>query len=107
MSKVTLHAFIKTLIERDGRRCQICCLPIYFNAPYQRTRGGSRQTHPCAPTVDHIVPVSRGGRRGELSNLRLAHRLCNQSRSARDTPNPLHLSKVARLVAELGLHKER
>jgi 5-methylcytosine-specific restriction endonuclease McrA len=103
MSKVTLHSVIRMLVERDGRRCQICHLPMYFNAPYQGLKGRRRQTHPCAPTVDHIVHVSKGGRRGELDNLRLAHKLCNQGRSNRAKPSSAHVQKVARLVAELGL----
>jgi 5-methylcytosine-specific restriction endonuclease McrA len=103
VSKVTLHDVIRTLVKRDGRRCQICHLPIYFNAPYQGRKGEKRQTHPCAPTVDHVVPVSKGGRRGKLSNLRLAHKLCNQGRNVRSMPDSAHLQKVAWLVAELGL----
>ncbi|HME81716.1 MAG TPA: HNH endonuclease [Candidatus Eremiobacteraceae bacterium] len=104
MSKVTLRSVMRTLIKRDGKRCQICHLPIYFNAPFVGRNGEKRQTHPCAPTVDHIIHVSKGGRRGELDNLRLAHRLCNLGRSDRDTPYPAQLQKVARLVSELGLH---
>jgi 5-methylcytosine-specific restriction endonuclease McrA len=103
MSKVTLHAIIRTLVERDGRDCQICRPPMYFDAPYEGLKGQKIQSHPCAPTVDHIVPVSQGGRRGELDNLRLAHKLCNQSRNARAAPDPAHLQKVSRLVAELRL----
>jgi 5-methylcytosine-specific restriction endonuclease McrA len=53
--------------------------------------------------VDHVVHVSRGGRRGELDNLRLTHKLCNHGRGDRSIPDAAHLQKVARLVAELGL----
>ena len=93
---------IRTLVKRDGELCQICRLPIYFKAPFLATEDGWRQSHPCAPSVDHIVPISKGGRRGELSNLRLTHRLCNHSRSNRGAPSQKHVEKVARLLAEVG-----
>lgn len=56
------------LYERDGYVCQICGAPVEVTAD------------PCsgdwAPTLDHIVPRSRGGHDGD-SNLRTAHRWCN------------------------------
>jgi|ERR1700686_1732898 len=103
MSKVTLHSVIRALIERDGKRCQICRLPLYLNAPFVGAKRNKRQTHPCAPTVDHIRHVSRGGRRGDFDNLRLTHKLCNHSRNNGSVPKEEHVKKVRRLVTELGL----
>jgi len=39
--------------------------------------------HPLSPTVDHIVPVSKGGHPSDLSNLQAAHRWCNRWKSDR------------------------
>ena len=33
--------------------------------------------HPLSATVDHIIPVAKGGHPSELSNLQAAHRICN------------------------------
>jgi hypothetical protein len=38
-----------------------------------------------APTLDHIVPRSKGGR-GAIVNMRLAHRSCNERRSSGPVP---------------------
>ena len=37
--------------------------------------------HPLSATVDHIIPVSKGGHPSELSNLQAAHRCCNRWKS--------------------------
>lgn len=37
--------------------------------------------HPLSATVDHIIPVSKGGHPSDLSNLQLAHRCCNRQKS--------------------------
>ena len=59
--------------ERDGWACWLCGNEVDRDAP-----AGS----PWSPTVDHVVPKSRGGR-SEPSNLRLAHRRCNGDRANR------------------------
>lgn len=58
------------LAARDGWVCWLCELPVDPDAP-----AGT----PGAPTVDHVVPRSRGGT-SDPSNLRLAHRRCNGAR---------------------------
>ena len=37
--------------------------------------------HPMSATVDHIIPVSKGGHPSDLSNLQLAHFHCNRQKS--------------------------
>lgn len=66
--------------ERDGWRCWLCQTDVNPNiiAP-----------DPLSPSVDHVVPLSRGGS-DEDSNLRLAHFSCNARRGA-----DLRPSKVA------------
>ncbi len=58
------------LAERDGWSCWLCGGEINPDAPV-----GS----PSSPSIDHVVPKSRGGKT-EMSNLRLAHRRCNGHR---------------------------
>ena len=41
---------------------------------------GKKYPDPWAPVVDHIIPVSRGGHPFELSNLQLAHAICNNKK---------------------------
>lgn len=33
------------------------------------------------PTVDHIIPIAKGGQPADISNLQLAHRSCNRQKS--------------------------
>lgn len=57
---------VSQLIRRDGAMCGCCKEAIADRRDM---------------TVDHIVPVSRGGS-DKLENLRLAHAFCNQERGA-------------------------
>lgn len=61
---------IPQLIVRDGPACGICGIVIDFAL-----------AHPdrSAATVDHVVPVSKGGT-SDLPNLQLAHRRCNEEK---------------------------
>lgn len=59
-------------ILRTQTVCGICGKPVDFSFRYP---------HPLSPTVDHIVPVSKGGHPSDLSNLQLAHRCCNRQKS--------------------------
>lgn len=52
--------------------CGICGKPVDFSY---------KNPHPLAPTVDHIIPVSKGGHPTDISNLQLAHRCCNRAKS--------------------------
>lgn len=61
---------IERIAERDGWSCWLCGGALDGDGPLNG---------PAAPTIDHVVPRSRGGR-SDLSNLRLAHRRCNGRR---------------------------
>jgi hypothetical protein len=63
---------IAGIAARDGWTCWLCGGDVDPEAP-----PGS----PIRGTVDHLVPRSRGGA-SESSNLRLAHRRCNQRRGS-------------------------
>jgi len=58
------------IAERDGWWCWLCGEAIEPDA-----------IGPWQATIDHLVPRSRGGS-NELSNLRLAHRRCNNRRGS-------------------------
>jgi len=53
--------------ERDNWKCQLCGDHVV-----QSLSG----MHPDGPTVDHILPISKGGL-DTWSNVQLAHRRCN------------------------------
>lgn len=59
------------LMKRDRSRCGICRKPV-------RTQKG-----PMRPSIDHIVPLSSGGKH-ELANVQLAHYRCNLSKNNRE-----------------------
>lgn len=61
------------IFERDEWECQICASPIDRSL---------RHPHPWSPTIDHIVPLVRGGS-DEPSNLQAAHMTCNASKGDR------------------------
>ncbi len=52
--------------------CGICGKPVDKTLKYP---------HPLSPTVDHIIPLDKGGHPSDLSNLQLAHRCCNREKS--------------------------
>jgi len=57
----------KVVLARDRGICWICGTP-------------------GAGTVDHVVPLSRGGALLDPANMRAAHRRCNSSRGASVRP---------------------
>lgn len=76
-------ADIISVIVRDGNNCHLCGKPVNL---FIRKRG----KRPMAPSLDHIIPVSKGGT-DFLDNLRLAHRKCNMERQAAPNDNkPKH-----------------
>lgn len=52
--------------------CGICGNPVDKSYKYP---------HPLSATVDHIIPINKGGHPSDLSNLQLAHRWCNRQKS--------------------------
>lgn len=63
--------------ERDHWTCQLCREPVMRHEVVP---------HPQAPTLDHIVPLSRGGTH-EPANVQLAHYRCNSIKSDGDWPH--------------------
>jgi 5-methylcytosine-specific restriction endonuclease McrA len=68
---------IEKLIERDKAICQLCFKLVPADVDYN---------HPLAATIDHIIPVSKGGEHS-YANCQLAHRKCNTHKNARTEVN--------------------
>lgn len=67
---------IEQVIETYGTNCNICQLPIDFNAPRAtRFEGWEFGLH-----IDHHIPISKGGF-DCLENVRPVHGICNIKKS--------------------------
>lgn len=67
------HVGRLTIYERDHWRCGLCG---------HKARRDVSWNHPLAPTLDHIIPLARGGTH-ESRNVHCAHRQCNAAKSDR------------------------
>ncbi|MHC3392080.1 HNH endonuclease [Streptomyces lavendulocolor] len=86
---------------RNGRRYRTLCeqqralrLPCWLcghDIRYDIT-GPDAGKHPWAFTLDHLIPLSRGGDLLDPANARSAHRRCNSARGNRTTTRPLERS---------------
>ena len=68
----------RTQFEKNARYiyktqevCGICGLPVDKDL---------KSPDPMSKTIDHIIPVSKGGHPSDLANLQLAHRCCNRQK---------------------------
>lgn len=75
---------VEKLAARDGWLCHYCERELVMTPkiPAGEPIPASVVFDPAKPTIDHVVPQSKGGRDG-LYNLVLACRSCNSSK--RDT----------------------
>lgn len=62
----------RKIILMTQQICGICGQPVDKTYKFP---------HPLSPTVDHIIPVDKGGHPSDLANLQLAHRWCNRQKS--------------------------
>lgn len=67
----------KKKIYASQRVCGICGHEVDFSLKFP---------HPLSPTIDHIIPVAKGGHPSDISNLQLAHFWCNRQKSDKMTP---------------------
>lgn len=67
---------VKLLRKRDNDICKLCDKPVTDDAV----------PHPLAPTVDHIIPIAKGGKH-ERANCQLAHFICNSHKRDQKTGN--------------------
>lgn len=71
----------KQIFKRDGHRCHIC---------KAMTNPKAKVPNPKAPTIDHIIPLAKGGTH-EPSNVATACFMCNCLKSDRGTGDQLLL----------------
>lgn len=64
---------LRQIAERDGWRCHLCG---------KRVPDHGYQARPSDPTIDHLIPMGAGGD-DTLTNVALAHNLCNSRRGVR------------------------
>ena len=62
----------KKLILASQDVCAICGQPVDKSL---------KSPHPMSATVDHIIPIAKGGHPSDIANLQLAHRACNRAKS--------------------------
>lgn len=62
------------IFERDGWVCQLCGLPVDPTLSGRHVADG--------PSLDHIVPLTRGGLH-RRTNVQLAHMRCNSAKGNR------------------------
>lgn len=84
---------ITFLREKDGICCSICRLQMLFNPESKHKK--------LRVTVDHILELCNGGS-SERSNLRLAHRFCNNGRASH-TPRYLRRKIYAYWRKHIGI----
>lgn len=60
----------KILMFQDT--CALCGKPVDKRLKYP---------HPMSATIDHIIPIDRGGHPSDICNLQLAHMCCNRAKS--------------------------
>lgn len=62
----------RAIIYKTQTVCGICGQPVDKTLKWP---------HPMSKTVDHIIPVSRGGHPSDIDNMQLAHMICNRLKS--------------------------
>lgn len=73
--KINYKISLDKLIERDDSTCQLCGKPIDLN-DYKMTNEGYFIAGDNYPSLDHVLPVSKGGTH-TWDNVQLAHFYCN------------------------------
>ena len=66
----------KARILAKGGVCAICGLPVDTSLKFP---------DPYSPSVDHIIPIIKGGDPANPDNLQLTHLVCNQVKGSRLT----------------------
>jgi 5-methylcytosine-specific restriction endonuclease McrA len=89
----TVFNYYKARLKAMQPPCAICGLPINYDLPY---------TSPWSFTVDHIVPISRGGTTTE-ENVQAAHRKCNRAKGSKLFLSP---EEVKQLRSEQGVRAQ-
>lgn len=78
--------------------CGICGRPVDKSLRYP---------NPMAASVDHIIPISRGGHPSDINNLQLAHWICNRQKSDKLMGNSNGTKVEGTLIANRNLPQSR
>jgi 5-methylcytosine-specific restriction endonuclease McrA len=77
----------QTQLRKNAKRiyatqtiCALCGRPVDFTKKFP---------DPLSPTVDHIIPISKGGHPFAMENLQLAHFICNREKSDKLSLRPI------------------
>ncbi|MBF6315035.1 HNH endonuclease [Nocardia farcinica] len=71
----------RKVFERDRWKCHLC---------KRKVRRSAVVPHPLAPTIDHVIPLAKGGTH-EPANCATAHYQCNSAKGDRDAGEQLAL----------------
>ena len=73
----------KSVFEKNKRRilanaefCALCGAPLDKRLKFP---------HPMSATIDHIIPINKGGHPTAIENLQAAHLICNQMKGSKLT----------------------
>ena len=72
-SRTVEHIDRREIFNRDNYTCHIC---------NEATDATVRHPSPMAPTIDHVIPLAKGGTHTK-DNIKTAHSRCNTSKGAR------------------------
>ena len=62
----------KKKIYKTQTHCGICGKPVDFDVKYP---------NPMSASIDHIIPINKGGHPSDIENLQLVHFTCNRAKS--------------------------
>ncbi|MBQ9387912.1 MAG: HNH endonuclease [Lachnospiraceae bacterium] len=68
----TVYFRNKKIIFANQTVCGICGHPVDFSLKFP---------DPLSPTIDHIIPIAKGGHPSDIDNLQLAHWGCNRQKA--------------------------
>jgi 5-methylcytosine-specific restriction endonuclease McrA len=68
------YFYVEDIFERDKWICALCGQPVDPSL---------KNPHPQSKSIDHIIPVSKGGAH-TMENVQLAHLVCNIRKGNRD-----------------------
>lgn len=90
----------RTVFEKNRKKiikeqsiCALCGKPVNKKLKYP---------HPLSASVDHIIPLAKGGHPSDLENLQLAHWVCNRQKSDK-LPNAIRDSAKEKEVGNRDL----
>jgi 5-methylcytosine-specific restriction endonuclease McrA len=93
---------LRARLLRKNPRCWFCGMgfpPEHITLPADDSPDGKREREHAEPTVEHLLPRSRGGT-SRRDNLVLAHRFCNNMAADKTPEEKLAIRK--RLLAALA-----